>query len=74
MPTVERRETMGRIRADVLERLCWCAEIALLEVETLEEWEIWLRLVRNLEELFALYAERERLERCWGRGRCNGAA
>jgi hypothetical protein len=42
---------MGRIRADVLERLCWCAEIALLEVETLEEWEIWLRIVRNLEEL-----------------------
>jgi hypothetical protein len=65
---------MGRIRADVLERLCWCAGIALLEVETLEEWEIWLRIVRDLEELYALYAERERLERCWGRGRCNGAA
>jgi hypothetical protein len=48
--------------------------MALLAVETLEEWEIWLRIVRNLEELYALYAERERLERCWGRGRCNGAA
>jgi hypothetical protein len=48
--------------------------MALLEVETLEEWEIWLRIVRDLEELYALYAERERLEQCWGRGRCNGAA
>jgi hypothetical protein len=65
---------MGRIRADVLERLCWCAEIALLEVETLEEWEIWLRIVRDLEELFALYAERERLKRCWSRSNYNGAA
>jgi hypothetical protein len=65
---------MGRIRADVLERLRWSARMALLEVETLEEWEIWLRIVRDLEELYALYAERKRLERCWDRGRCNGAA
>jgi hypothetical protein len=65
---------MGRILADVLERLCWCAGMALLEVETAEEREIWLRIVRALEELCALYAERKRLERCWGRGRCNGAA
>jgi hypothetical protein len=48
--------------------------MALLEVETAEEREIWLRIVRALEELCALYAERKRLERCWGRGRCNGAA
>jgi hypothetical protein len=65
---------MGRIRADVLERLRWCARIALFEVETAEERELWLRLVRDLEELCALYAERERLKRCWSRGNYNGAA